>query len=272
LSTGAAPTRHHTEDPNPNSKLTEILVISNQLQAAAPRPKIIFFGDPHGNFEPVIRVTHAHRPEAIILLGDLEARRPLELELASIVDLTEVWWIPGNHDTDSEANHDNLWGSALAHRNLHGRVATVAGYEVGGLGGAFRASIWDTRLTMLEAEFFSAEKLRRHMKPHERWRDGISLRHRSSIFPTEFMRLAAQRAHILVTHEGLGGAQHGQPILNTMAIAMGVDLVVHGHLHRQINYRQEGLLGADSQFEAFGVDGGAHLCWPLPAALDEETP
>ncbi|MEP6874846.1 MAG: phosphoesterase, partial [Burkholderiales bacterium] len=133
---------------------------------------------------------------------------------------------------------------------------------VGGLGGIFRESIWDTSLMMLEAEFLSAEKLRRHMKPQERWRGGIALRHRSSIFPDEFMRLAGQRADILVTHEGLGGAMHGQPILDTLARAMGVSLVVHGHLHRHIDYRREGWLDSNATYAAFGIDKDSHLCWP----------
>ena len=227
-------------------------------------PKLIFFGDPHSDFRPVIRAVQRYRPEAIVLLGDLQARQPLHIELDSILDLTEVWFIHGNHDTDSESYHDNLWHSDLANRNLHGRVATVAGYQVAGLGGVFRESIWDRRLTMLEAEFLSAEKLRRHMSLSERWREGISLRHRSSIFPDEFMRLARQRADVLVTHEGLGGALHGQPILNTLATAMGVSLVVHGHLHKDIDYLSEGRLPVDSSFSAFGVNQGSHMRWPPP--------
>ena len=245
----------------------------NQRQRASARstrnpssPKLIFFGDPHGDFAPVIRVVQRYRPGAIILLGDIQARRPLHIELASSVALTEVWFIHGNHDTDAELYHDNLWRSELAHRNLHGRVATVAGYQVGGLGGVFRESIWDTRLVMLEAEFLSAEKLRRHMKPDERWRGGISLRHRSSLFPDEFMRLTQQRADILVTHEGLGGAVHGQPILEILAKAMGVTLAVHGHLHRDIDYAAEGRLPTDARFVVYGVDKGSHLAWPLDTA------
>ena len=94
------------------------------------RPKLIFFGDLHGDFKPVIRAVQRYRPEAIVLLGDLQARQPLHIELEPILDLTEVWFIHGNHDTDSESYHDNLWHSDLAHRNLHGRVATVAGYPM----------------------------------------------------------------------------------------------------------------------------------------------
>jgi predicted phosphodiesterase len=235
--------------------------------AASPlslRPKLIFFGDPHGDFQPVIRAVQRYRPEAIVLLGDIQARRPLHIELESIVDLTEVWFIHGNHDTDSESYHDNLWHSDLAHRNLHGRVATVAGYKVAGLGGVFRESIWDPRFLMREANFLSAEKLRRHMAPEERWRDGVSLRHRSSIFPDEFMRLAKQRADVLVTHEGLGGVVHGQPILNTLAAAMGVSLVAHGHLHKDFDYLSEGRIALDSAFGVFGVNKDSHLRWPPP--------
>ena len=232
------------------------------------RPKLIFFGDPQTDFRPVIRAVQRYRPEAIVLLGDIQARRPLHLELEPILDLTEVWFIHGNHDADSESDHDNLWHSDLAHRNLHGRVATVAGYEIAGLGGVFRESVWDPSLLMTQARFFSADKLRRHMNSDERWRGGVSLRHRSSIFPNEFMRLAKQRADILVTHEGLGGVMEGQPILNTLAKAMGVGLVVHGHLHRDIDYMAEGRISVDSPFSVYGVNKDSHLRWPPGSGSD----
>ena len=126
------------------------------------RPKLIFFGDPHGD-----------------------------------------------HDTGLEGYHDKLWHSDLAQRNLHGRVITVAGYQVAGLGGVFRESIWDPSHAMPEVTFPCAERQRQHMSPSDRWREGVSLRHCSGIFPDEFMRLARQRAHILVTHEGLGERHEG---------------------------------------------------------------
>lgn len=59
--------------------------------------------------------------EAIVLLGDIQAHQPLHIELSPILNLTDVWFIHGNHDTDSDADYDNLWGSELADRNLHGR-------------------------------------------------------------------------------------------------------------------------------------------------------
>jgi hypothetical protein len=97
-------------------------------------PKLMFFGDPHGDFEPVIAAVERFRPEAIVLLGDLQPRQPLHVELQSIRDLTQIWFIHGNHDTDSDADYDHLWGSELADRNLHGRVVEMAGYRVAGLG------------------------------------------------------------------------------------------------------------------------------------------
>jgi predicted phosphodiesterase len=103
---------------------------------------IFFCGDVHGDFQHVIEAFQAHRPDAIVLLGDLQASRPLEAELLAILAQTEVWFIHGNHDTDSESDHDHLFGSALADRNLHGRVASVAGVRIAGLGGIFREQVW----------------------------------------------------------------------------------------------------------------------------------
>jgi len=112
---------------------------------------ILFFGDPHTRFSHVLDAVMQHRPAAIVLLGDIQARRPLDVELASILDLTEVWFIHGNHDTDTDLYYDNLFGSQLADRNLHGRVVEIAGVRVAGLGGVFRGgrvgvgSVWRRR-------------------------------------------------------------------------------------------------------------------------------
>ncbi len=65
-----------------------------------------------------------------------------------------------------------------------------------------------------------------------------------------------------MTHEGLAGTPHGHLRLNEFALAMQVKLVVHGHLHRDIDYQREGRLAEDSPFRAYGVDQGSHLSWP----------
>ncbi|MGZ5802336.1 MAG: metallophosphoesterase family protein, partial [Burkholderiaceae bacterium] len=51
--------------------------------------------------------------------------------------------IPGNHDTDETRHYDHLFGSTLADRNLHGRIETIAGVRIAGLGGVFRTKVWD---------------------------------------------------------------------------------------------------------------------------------
>jgi predicted phosphodiesterase len=229
-----------------------------QPSSTAP-PKLLFFGDPHGRFEFVIRCVQKYRPEAIVLLGDIQARQPLELELAPILALTEVWFIHGNHDTDSDADHDNLFGSALAHRNLHGRVVDIAGFRVAGLGGVFREIIW---APPLEPAFASVTDRLKVIRPSERWRGGMPLRHRSSIFPDEYERLARQRADILVTHEGLRGHPHGWKALDDLAIALQVKVVVHGHLHETIDYVADGRLDPDGGYQAFGVAPEHCLIWP----------
>jgi|LNAP01.1.fsa_nt_gb Icc-related predicted phosphoesterase len=226
-------------------------------------PALMFFGDPHGDFVPVIAAVERLRPEAIVLLGDIQARQPLHVELAPILDKTEVWFIHGNHDTDSDADYDNLWGSELAHRNLHGRVVEIAGYQVAGLGGIFRDKIWNAGRPIEEAAFASADALCRSMRPEVRWRDGIARRHRSSIFPEDYLQMfLGLAADILVTHEAPAVHLYGWRAIDELAEALGVQLVVHGHHHRDIDYVGEGLLSAAAPFRAFGVDKGSHLAWP----------
>lgn len=211
---------------------------------------------------PVIAAVERFQPKAIVLLGDIQARQPLHVELAPILDKTEVWFIHGNHDTDSDADHDNLWGSELADRNLHGRVVEIAGYRVAGLGGVFRDKIWNARRPIEEAAFASAGALRQSMRPEVRWRDGIARRHRSSIFPEDYLQLLqGPPADILVTHEAPAANLYGWRAVDELAEALGVQLVVHGHHHRDIDYVGEGLLSAAAPFRAFGVDKGSHLAW-----------
>jgi Icc-related predicted phosphoesterase len=241
--------------------------ISSDLHAQSGReqsaPKLMFFGDPHGNLEPVIAAVERFRPEAIILLGDIQARQPLHVELSPILDLTEVWFIHGNHDTDSNADHDNLWGSDLPDRNLHGRIVEIAGYKVAGLGGIFRSKIWDPRRPIEEATFQSSDAMRRTMKREERWRDGISRKHRSSIFPADYQQLLRSGpSDILVTHEAPAAHPHGWQVIDELAEKLGVQLVVHGHHHRCIDYVGEGLMTTAVPFRAFGVEMGSHLAWP----------
>jgi hypothetical protein len=180
------------------------------------------------------------------LLGDMEAPAPLDQILAPILDLSEVWWIHGNHDTDREASYDNLYESSLADRNLHGRVVEVAGLRIAGLGGVFREKVWGPPQ---EPQFESAEDFARRGGRGNRWRGGVPLRHRSTIFPEDYYGLLRQRADVLVTHEApsLWPGTYGKAAIDTLAQGMRVRRSFHGHLHADRDH------GSSLGFEAYGV-------------------
>ena len=208
---------------------------------------ILFCGDPHGEFGHIVQTVQEHRPAAVILLGDLQARRPLEVELAPILSSTQIWFIHGNHDTESESGHDNLFLSALAGKNLHGRVVEIAGLRVAGLGGIFRSKVW---APPAPAIFESREQYLARCGKGNLWRGGLPLKHRSTIFPDDCQRLMTERADILVTHEAPSAHEYGFVAIDELARSLGVTSSFHGHHHQQLDYRSERLrLG----FDAFGV-------------------
>lgn len=196
-------------------------------------PKIFFCGDVHGHFQHVIDAVREHAPAAIVLLGDIQAQKPLERELEWILDETEIWFIHGNHDTDSEADYDNLFGSKLADRNLDGRVVEIAGMRIAGLGGIFRGQVWRPPE---DPHYRSAADFERRQGAGNKWRDGLTLKHRSSIFPDVYNKLAALRADVLVTHEAPAVHLHGFDSVDELARQMQVSTTFHGHHHDSLDY------------------------------------
>lgn len=209
--------------------------------------RLFFCGDTHGGFEHIIEAVQQHMPAAVIFLGDLQARQPLHDQLKAILDQTQIWFIHGNHDTGSDTHYDNLFASELASRNLHGRVAEVAGYRIAGLGGVFRGQVW---FPPEPWRHIAPEDFLARCKPDEHWRDGLPRKHRSTIFPIEIARLAVQQADILITHEAPSAHPHGFQPLDELAQHLGVKRSFHGHHHDRRDYREHWpRLG----FEAHGV-------------------
>lgn len=214
-------------------------------------PDILFCGDPHGGFEHIAEMVFSRTPDAIVLLGDLNAPRPLSELLADVLALCPVYWIHGNHDTDSAAEYDHLYndpGHPRLH-GIHGRVATIVGangssLRVAGLGGVFRGRVWmpSTRprsrgaVSTVPSSGLSRAQFLARIGKGNRWRGGLPLKQRSTIFPEHIKALSDQRADVLVTHEAPGSHPHGFQVLDRLAHSMGAQAIFHGHHHEDIPY------------------------------------
>lgn len=195
--------------------------------------EIFFCGDPHGGFDHIIQAGKEHRPKAMVILGDLQPPAPLHEVLADILPFVDVWWIPGNHDTDNDYFYDRLWRSDLAGHNLHGRVALVNGLRIAGLGGVFRGQIW---MPPQAPNYMSAGAFIRRIGRGNMWRGGLPRRHRTSIFPSTYDNLITQKADVLVSHEAPGCHRKGFLALDQLAKTMQVKYLFHGHQHEDRHY------------------------------------
>lgn len=208
---------------------------------------ILFFGDVHGHYEHVLDAVTLFEPKAIVLLGDLQPEAPLHEVLAPILTQTEIWFIHGNHDTDSDTDYDHVFGSELKDRNLHGRVVEIAGVRIAGLGGVFRGQVWSPPE---EPNFESAKEFAAKCGKGNLWRGGLPRKHHSTIFPQTYHSLAKQRADILVTHEAPSAHHNGFEALDELGRSLRIEKSFHGHHHDCKDYRtHDERLG----FKAFGV-------------------
>jgi len=189
--------------------------------------RILFAGDPHGNFEPLIKAVRKCRPEAVVLLGDYDLERPLECYLEPILGLTKIWWIAGNHDFQSPGKYHNLFHSSLADNSLHLRVQEIAGVRIAGLGGIFLGRVW---YPPGRPKWINKRHFLNSQKPGPR-DDSLSLKYQSAIWHDEFEALKALKADILVTHEAPSSHRFGFAAIGDLAAAMGARNIFHGHLH-----------------------------------------
>ncbi|MFC4236161.1 metallophosphoesterase [Thalassospira xianhensis] len=198
---------------------------------------LIFYGDPHGNFDPLIKEVRSSGARAVFLLGDMEPDANMDEILAPVyrkVGFENVFMIPGNHDSDNEIFYHRVFGSRLASNNLHGRIVTVDSMRIAGLGGVFRKKVWFPKLALDEPwTYKSPEEYVQRIPPHARWRKGLPLKQRTSIFPSEFQTLSEQTCDILITHEAPLSTQprSGFQAIDELARSMEASFLVHGHLH-----------------------------------------
>jgi hypothetical protein len=189
---------------------------------------ILFAGDPHRNFAPILRACHALPPGSLILLGDCDCPAPLAHILAPAIDQGwNVRWILGNHDTETEAAYDNLTSH---HGDLGLQVTSVGGLRVAGLPGLFKPRVWHPHEG--PPSYKTRAAFQAALRPNEPWRGGLPLFHRDTIFPEDITRLAALACDILVTHEAPSSHPHGFAVIDALAEACGARLIVHGHHHQ----------------------------------------
>lgn len=195
-------------------------------------PTALICGDPHGSFAHITEAARINTADVIFLLGDMDATRPLDEELKEVSSAAQAFWVHGNHDTDSDGAYRNTFNSALSENNLHGRVVTIAGLRVAGLGGVFRKKIWDGA----HANYDSPEHYCRACGKGNLWNGGLPLRHRSSIFPSDFFRFQGMQADLLLSHEAPDLHPFGNPRITQLATDLGVRRAFHGHHHETIDY------------------------------------
>lgn len=234
---------------------------------------ILYCGDPHGQFSHIIDAATELNASAVIILGDLEPKRPLHIELEAILE--RVWFIHGNHDTDTETNWTHIWGSDLAGRNIDGRVVILPdGTRIAGLGGVFRESVWYPSIPV-GPKFRNRQEHSEFTPQQDRWRDLVNLRHWSTIYPDEFENLNKLKAEVLITHEAPGYHNHGFQILNALARSIGAKITVHGHQHDQLDSSDR---WSEQGFNSYGVglrgitaiDAEGKVAVIVPGELDEE--
>ena len=190
---------------------------------------ILFYGDPHGSWQPLLDEYARQPAQAVVLLGDCELDRPLAETLKPISnDGTPIHWIYGNHDNHSEEQWVNLTG---APDGLHGRVTDVAGLQVAGLGGNYAGKVWYPKKGSEEARFGTRREFIRSLPNSGRPETKLPLERRSVIFPEDHNVLAHLRTDVLVCHEAPSSHQYGFGALDDLARLMSVRLIVHGHHH-----------------------------------------
>jgi len=200
---------------------------------------IYFVGDPHGLTHRLAREIAERRPlpAAVVFLGDFGLERTFHTEVEPLRDAgVQVWWIPGNHDTDAELYYFRLFdNNELRDFNLHGRIAEIAGVRIAGLGGVFKGRVWMPDPGAREDQRFPRWKSRgdwlNDRPSSNRWRGGLPLHLRDAIWLEDYELLKEQHADVLVCHEAPSCHKHGFEAIDDLAELMGVSVVVHGHHH-----------------------------------------
>lgn len=193
---------------------------------------VIFYGDPHGEWKPLLKAVQEFHPSGVVLLGDCDLAMPLREQLKPVFDMgIRLRWIPGNHDCDTPEWHDRLFDD-YPEGNLHARWQQIGGLIVAGLGGIFKDRAWYPRFEQSKPVYQSRRDYLRQLRRADRWRNGMPLEMRDCVFPEDIAALDGIRADVLVCHEAPSCHRHGFIAIDDLAQSLRVKLVIHGHHHQ----------------------------------------
>jgi len=243
------------------------------MDGPAWKQDVVFIGDIHRQWRYVVQglARAARKPRLAVLLGDMECEQPLDVVAAPLLDAgIAVQWIWGNHDYDGGPE---MWANlADPERNprtrdgaLNGRVVTVGGLRIAGLGGTFRRRVWEPpEPPRLHGRGeLSADIAALGPEWTETQRRGMAEALAAmAIWPEDAAALSGQQADILVTHEAPSSHPQGFTMIDDIARGLGARLIIHGHHH--VSYRARAADGLQVQGvaagSAVGLDGQAW--WP----------
>lgn len=200
---------------------------------------VLFYGDPHKRWEPLFEEAARSSPEHVVIIGDLELERPFRETVAPLLSAgVRCWWILGNHDCHTEAQHDLLVAD-FPEGDLSGRVVTLStsrgDVAVAGLGGHYKGRVfWPKEGGEDAPRWPTRDEFLRQQGKGGRWRGGLPIRQRDTIFQEDHRRLSALRCDVLVTHEApvSVGGDMGFGGIDDLGREMGARWIVHGHHHR----------------------------------------
>lgn len=194
--------------------------------------RILFAGDPHGRFDNIVHAVMQYKPAAVVLLGDYSMQQALDYYVAPIAELTEIWWIYGNHDVASKTDYKHLFESTYKENGLHLKVREIAGVRIAGLGGIFMAKNW---YPPAKTRWLNRSQWYRAQSP-QTCRAGMPLKLKCSIWQHEVEQMQATvKADILVTHEAPSCHRYGFAAIDELARAIGAKHIFHGHQHEFYN-------------------------------------
>ncbi len=160
-------------------------------------------------------------------------------------------------------------------RSLHGRVVSIGGKRVAGLGGTFRGPVWQPPA---KPQLHGRSELPGALRtlcvgwPADQAR-ALSLSLAGlAIWPEDLEQLATLHADILVTHEAPSSHPLGFAVLEQLARRMGATLLVHGHHHVTYHAVAEDGLRVRGIAAAWGMADDGRVAWQGEPPRDPAGP